>query len=80
MLSNVAATLRAAVIVRTHALVPGQLASDQPLKVDEPSGTADSVTCVPWSYIASHAVPQLMPVGFDVTTPPPEPARDAVSV
>ena len=53
--------------------VPEQPPPRQPPKVDNESGLAVRVTTVPPSYVAAHAVPQLMPAGLEVTVPPPRP-------
>jgi hypothetical protein len=75
---NVAAQLRAALIVTTPSL---QSASPvQPLKVEPLAGAAVSVTTVPLEYVSLQSPPQLIPEGLDVTVPLPVPAVATLSV
>jgi hypothetical protein len=58
----------------TVQVVPVPLhAPDQPAKVDSASGVAVRVTEVPIAKFARHVLPQLIPTGNDVTSPPPAP-------
>ena len=62
----------AASVVTAHVPVPLQ-APPQPAK-DEPFiAAAVSVTLVPRANDAAHVLPQLIPEGFDVTVPEPDP-------
>jgi len=70
---NVAVTLRAAVSDVVQVPVPVQ-APLQPANVEPLAAAAVSVTDVPLAKFALHVVPQLMPVGEDVTVPVPVPA------
>ena len=70
---NVAVTLRATVIVVVQVPVPVH-APLQPANVEPLAATAVSVTDAPLAKLAVHVVPQLMPVGDDVTVPVPVPA------
>jgi hypothetical protein len=70
---NVAVTLRAAVIDVVQTPVPVH-APLQPANVEPLAAAAVSVTEVPLAKLAVHVVPQLMPVGDDVTVPVPVPA------
>lgn len=72
-------TDRACDIVTTHVVVPLQL-PDQPVNAESAAGTAVSVTVVPIANDAVHVVPQLIPVGVDVTVPDPSPCRFTLSV
>ena len=76
---NVAVTDFAALTVTLHSL---PLVESQPVKATfEPAaGAAFSVTSVPKLNVASHSVPQLMPVGVLVTVPEPPPAFVTFSV
>src|SRR5437773_1503636 len=78
---NVAVTLVAAFIVTAHVVPePEQPPPLQPAKVEPPAGLAVSVTEVPELYEAEQVAPQLIPAGFEVTVPPPEPGLLTVSV
>ena len=72
-LLNVAVTERAAVICTVQLLVPVQ-APLQPAKVEPLAAAAVSVTEVPLEKLALQVLPQLMPVGVEVTVPAPLPA------
>jgi hypothetical protein len=52
--------------------VPEQ-APDQPAKVEPPTGDAVKVTTAPAVKVPVQVAPQLMPAGFEVTDPVPEP-------
>jgi hypothetical protein len=75
---NVAVTARAAVIDNAQVPVPVH-APLQPANVEPLAAAAVSVTEVPLANVALHAVPQLMPVGEDVTVPAPVPALVTVA-
>ena len=71
---NVAVTLVAAFIVTAHVVPePEQPPPLQPANVEPPAGLAVSVTEVPELYEAEQVAPQLIPAGFDVTVPLPDP-------
>src|SRR5262249_11758285 len=74
-LVNVAVTAVAAFMVRVQAPVPEQPPPLHPAKVDPVAGVAVSVTTVPLSKGAEQVLPQLIPAGFEVTVPLPEPSR-----
>jgi hypothetical protein len=74
---NVAVTVFAAVIETVHlAGEPSGLGQfvDQPSKTESGSADAARVTLLPDAKEATHASPQLIPAGSDVTEPPPAPA------
>src|SRR5206468_12731125 len=78
---NVAVTLVAAFIVTAHVVPePEQPPPLQPANVEPPAGLAVSVTEVPELYEAEQVAPQLIPAGFDVTVPLPEPGLLTVGV
>ena len=64
---------------RTHAERPEQ-SPDQPTKRDRAPGRSESDTLVPFTKVATHVPPQLMPAGELVTVPVPAPALVTVSV
>jgi len=70
---NVAVTDWAAVIETVQVPVPVQ-APLQPAKVEPLAAAAVRVTEVPLAKLALHVLPQLMPVGDEVTVPVPVPA------
>ena len=71
---KVAITALAAVIVTTHSFEPlTESQPDQATACEPAFGVPFSVTTLPFSYLCSHSVPQLMPVGLLTTTPEPEP-------
>jgi hypothetical protein len=70
-IEKVAATLLSAFITREQE-APVQ-APLQPVKVEPEAGVAVSVTLVPLSKSALHVVPQLIPLGNEVTVPLPFP-------
>ena len=70
---NVAVTFRAAVIDVVQVAVPVQ-APLQPTNVEPLAAAAVSVTDAPLAKLALHVLPQLMPLGVDVTVPVPVPA------
>jgi hypothetical protein len=51
---------------------------DQLTKLEPDDATAVRVTDVPDAYCSVQSVPQLMPVGDDVTAPLPAPSIDTV--
>jgi hypothetical protein len=73
-----AVTNSAASIVKVQVPVPQQ-ASDQPVKMDGPSGVAVRVTMVPSMKLAEHPWPQAILGGHDATVPVPNPERATVS-
>jgi hypothetical protein len=76
--SNVAVTVRAAVIDTTQVPVP-EHAPDQPVKRAPAIGVAVSATVETVGYCAVQSDPQLIPGTLLVTTPPPLPAFVMVS-
>jgi hypothetical protein len=76
---NVAVTLRAADILTVQVPVPVH-APLQPVKVEPVPAAAVRVTEVPDAYEALQVLPQLIPVGFDVTVPDPVPLLVKVRV
>jgi len=79
--AKLACTLVSAETVNVHgAVVPSQPPPVQPTNVLEASGAAVSVTEVPTSYFCEQLVPQLMPVGAEVTVPVPLPPGVTVTV
>src|SRR6058998_3439071 len=76
---KVAVTEAAAFIVTEQVPVPEQ-APLQPANVDPPAGLAVSVTGVPELYEAEQVAPQLIPAGFEVTVPLPDPDLPTDSV
>ena len=62
-----------------HEPVPEQPEPDQPANVEPDVGLAVSVTFVALAKPAEQIVPQLIPVGLEVTMPEPGPASDTVS-
>lgn len=75
-----AVTFRAALIVTSQKLVPGQPSSDQPEKIDVESGLAESLTTEPVVNPAAQVAPQEIPTGKEVIVPPPVPLFATVSV
>src|SRR5581483_3348543 len=77
---NVAFTVVSELIVRVHVVfVPEQPPPDQPANVEPFDGFAVSVTDVPKSKFWEQSFPQLIPDGFEVTVPSPEPGVVTVS-
>jgi hypothetical protein len=76
---NVAVTLRAAVMLTVQVPVPVH-APLQPVKVEPAAGAAVRVTDVPDVYEALQVLPQLIPLGEEVTVPVPVPLFATVSV
>jgi hypothetical protein len=72
ILVNVAVTDAAALIITVQFPVPVH-APLQPVKVELASGIAVRVTTVPAVNSALQVVPQVIPVGEEVTVPPPVP-------
>jgi len=70
---NVACTVRDAVIVTLHVVPETESHPDQPANTEPGAAATDSITCVPLVNDVAHALPQLMPTGFDVTVPLPVP-------
>jgi hypothetical protein len=75
---NVAVTDCALDNVTEHAPVPVH-APPHPPNVLDASGVAVRLTTVPLLNEDEHVLPQLIPVGFDVTVPPPIPFLVTVS-
>jgi hypothetical protein len=75
---NVAVTLRDAVMDNAHVDVPEQ-APLQPAKLEPAAAAAVSVTAAPEAKLPVQVLPQLMPVGLEVTAPVPVPARVTAS-
>jgi hypothetical protein len=59
-------------MVTMHAPAPVQ-SPDHPPNVEPTAADADSITMVPAAKVAEHVVPQLIPVGLEVTVPVPVP-------
>jgi len=78
---NVAVTLVAALTVTAQVPVPVQ-APLQPENVEPEAAAAVRVTLVPETTVVLQVLPQLMPVGLEVTVPVPVPAlaRERVNV
>jgi hypothetical protein len=76
---NVAVTDCALDNVTEHAPVPVH-APLHPPNVLDASGVALKLIEVPLLNCDEHVLPQLIPVGFDVTVPPPVPAFTTVKV
>src|SRR5262245_23485840 len=72
---KVAVTVVAAFMVTVQAPVPAQPPPLHPVKAEPVAGVAVSVTTVPLSKGAEQVLPQLIPAGFEVTVPLPEPSR-----
>src|SRR5690348_9150368 len=77
--SNVAVTVRDALMVAVHVPVALLHAPVHPANVLAPLGAAVSVTTVPAGNVVVQVVGQLMPAGLEVTTPLPAPAVPTVS-
>jgi hypothetical protein len=77
---NVALTVVAAVSVIEQVPVPEQPPPDQSANVEPLAGLAVKTTVVPLLYGSEQSVPQLIPAGFEVTTPVPDPALLTVRV
>ena len=75
---NVAVTLRAAVIASVQPPVP-EHPPLQPANVEPLAAVAPNVTEAPLAKLAVQVLPQLMPVGLEVTVPVPVPARVTAS-
>ena len=75
-----AVTVSAELIVTTQVPVPAQPPPLQPENTAPPVAVAVSVTIVFEAYDSEQSVPQLMPLGLDVTVPVPPPARTTMSV
>jgi hypothetical protein len=69
---NVAVTLRAWVMLTTQVPVPLH-APLQPVKVEPVLAAAVKVTEVPLAKFSVQSLPQVTPVGEEVTVPPPVP-------
>jgi hypothetical protein len=59
-------------MVTAQDAVPEQ-APDQPAKVEPPTGDAVKVTSAPTVKFPVQMAPQVMPAGFEVTVPVPDP-------
>jgi len=70
---NVVVTLLCALMVTWQVLAVPVHAPLHPVNVDPDLAVTVSVTTVPWAKSASHAVPQSIPAGLDVTVPLPVP-------
>ena len=79
-MTKVAVTEAAADIVTSQVPVPGQLGTDQPVKIDPTLGDAVSRTVAPSAKGALQVAPQVIPTGVDVTVPVPLPSRATESV
>src|SRR5205807_5415280 len=76
---KVAVTVRAADIVTVHVVPDTESHPVHPVKFESARGAGVNATCESLTNKAVQAVPQVMPVGDDVTVPPPSPLRDVVS-
>ncbi len=63
-----------------QVLVPAHPPLFQPVKTDPFAGVAVNVTAVLLAYEEAQAVPQLIPVGVEVTVPVPDPSLMTVNV
>src|SRR5882724_5561686 len=63
--------------VTVHDPVPLQSPA-HPVKTEDAFGVAVRVTAVPFTKLAAHVAPQLMPAGLLVTVPEPAPAGETV--
>jgi hypothetical protein len=70
---NAAATVCAVLMVTVHVPVPVQPPPLQPVKVEPVDGTAVKVTEVPELNEALQVLPQVTPVGLEMTLPEPVP-------
>jgi hypothetical protein len=68
-----AVTLVADLIDTVQVPVPEQPAPDHPVNSEPDAALAVRVTLVPYSKVAEHVSPQLMPAGLEVTVPVPAP-------
>jgi len=79
LITNVAVTVCAILIVTVQLPVPVQPPPFHPVKVEFAAGLADRVTLAPLPKFALQVPGQLMPVGVLVTVPDPVPANVTVS-
>ena len=77
---KLAVTFRAAVIVTVHVAPETESQPLHALNSDPLFGAAESVTVVPPAYGSEQSAPQLIPAGFEVTTPAPAPVLLTPSV
>ena len=77
---KVAVTVLADVIDTMHTPAPLQEPPDQPPKVCPSMGVAVNETTVPTAREARQVEPQLIPAGFEVTVPVPEPVLVTVKL
>ena len=73
LVAKVAVTLRAALMVTLQVPVPVQ-APLQPVKVEPVVAAAVRVTLVPLVKLVLQVLPQVIPLGDEVTVPDPVPA------
>jgi hypothetical protein len=71
LLANLAVTVRSAFIDTTQVSEDPEQAPDQSRKRELEFGAAVSVTVVPFTKVATHVCPQLIPAGELVTRPFP---------
>jgi len=76
---KVAVTLLASLMVTWQVLAVPVHAPLHPWNVEPALAVAVRVTTVPWAKLASHAVPQSIPAGLDVTVPLPVPVSPTFS-
>jgi hypothetical protein len=69
--SKIAVTLAGALTVSVHGFDWPAHAPAQPLNVDGAVATAVSATTVPCTKRSEQSAPQSMPIGVDLTVPPP---------
>jgi hypothetical protein len=77
---NVAVTVLAAFIATVHVDPVTESHPVHPVKADPEAAAAVSVTLVSVTYGSEQSVPQLIPLGVDVTVPAPASAFATVSV
>src|SRR3954464_7284891 len=73
--SNLAASVRGALIVSVHVGPDGESQATHPMKLERLSADAVRLTCESLMNVDVHVAGQLMPAGVEVTVPPPSPVR-----
>src|SRR6266849_5121821 len=77
---NIAVTVRAALIVTMHFTPETESHPVHPVKIESGPVVAVSVTGESLVNDAEHALPQVIPVGFEVTLPSPSPCLNTARV